>query len=251
MSQFPRHLRNGDNAVMHHRGVNRSHRRWTTAIHTQLLQEKEAASVTLRLPLMEVTLDPSEGINLHAFLPVDERFHDGLIRVETTSECEGVHRPSGTAHLDRLEITGRRPRSFSGDVRQFHAIEAVKLAALYIGAMEYADLAHLLDDWDDLVESSTPQLEHRCKLDALALDRAVRERASLVAGGPRTAAGGELMSCYARDPDAFAVGYARRDVPFMLQWHMRRWNRIAPLIRANGIAFKSETEWMKDHRGLA
>jgi hypothetical protein len=54
------------------------------------------------------------------------------------------------------------------------------------------------------------------------------------------------MSCYRLDPAGFTVGYARRDVPFMLGWHLKSRNPVAPLIRAEGFTFKSEVEWFRD-----
>jgi hypothetical protein len=240
VSQFPRRLRVGDYTVVHFRTGNRGDTASTVTIRTELIQQTPAATVTMRLPPMEIVLRPSEGTNAHIVVPIDGRFRDGPVRVAIVFESEGRRRPSGTAHLDRLEIAGRRPRPFSGAARLCPSIEAVKLAALYIAAIEYADLARLLDDWDTLPPSS---LEHRCKLDALAIDQAVRQLGSPFAEPSRTETGRSLMSCYEADRDGFTVGYARRDVPFMLGWHKRAGNGVARLIRARGLVFESESEW--------
>jgi hypothetical protein len=248
MSQFPRRLRVGDYVVIHYRTGNRSNVPFATTIRARLIQANGTGAPTMQeLPDMQVMLSPHEGINLHLFLPLDGRFREGPVRVDCVFEAQGVRRPSGTKQMDRLEIVGARTRPFSGDPRLLPSIGPQKLAALYIAAMEYADLATLLDRWDDLPGSLPDSLEHRCMQDAMAIDAAACRRAAGV-GEARTNTGRELIRLYERDPEDFTIGYARLDLPYMLGWHLMAMNPAAPLIRAGGLTFRSEQQWFRRNR---
>jgi hypothetical protein len=249
MSQFPRQLRIGEYTLLHYRIGNPLPRPIRRTAHTRLVQEHDGATVELALPSMELCLAPFEATNVHLCVVVDDRFREGTIVVDAAFECEGRRRPSSTAALDRLQIAGRRPVPYAGDPRPCPTLEEERLLALYIAAMEYGDLGLVLDRWEELDERSSRSLECRCKHDALAIARAVEERASAVAGTPRTKTGSQLASRYAADRPTFTTGYARRDLPFLLGWHLRPHNAVAPLIRARGLEFRSETEWMRRFGG--